>query len=1040
MDSDSIAAAAEEAKPSHGSNDGEAPPADNGQDDPSTHSHPPEATAKTNNNEETKENTGQSETVSAGQSATAVEGPRPSHDSNNEDTAPSPDDGQHDLDTHIHQPDAAGGAPVTTYDRATEETTTQSDSPSRNQNVVGTESARDGLSADPGGGLEEVEETAIENKPINNGSPTQLERGLPSQSDAELGTNQNQEPDPESGPEPAPESVSGPNPEEMRDTYPVRLAEMSPKNIKPRELELNQALGQAIVDGKLETFNHLLEQGANILSRFDDNKDDGYLNQSTLFLAARYDRTKVAEKCLESKLAKDFLEDNKTNGWTPAHIAAQNKSIKVLGQIIKAGKSIGIHQNIVNSRNEDNETPLFLAARENHLHIVKALLKGGADIKIESIEGTPLHAAAYYGSKKVFGYLLRVPGVKDLIGKQDEDGWTVLHCAAFGGIKVDPKLYNNSILGLLTKRTQATPLHIAALNGYKDIVISFLAAGSDILAKTNSGKTVFHMGAESGDIEILKELAGRLDRDTLVLRDDKGGTALCSAAEQEEYDAVFFLMSHWRFTLPRLELGASAKVNYRDTQKVEDFLIKVLNEPKSKVDSLAHWHLIVHWAVFYGWESIATKCFERRKELCALKTKSGETLLHVAACNGHAGVVKQLMEHLKKHDSAKKPNMAEVIGKKNDKIIPLHFAASNGHLQIMIYLLGSSVSSQFDVESRDEIIMESRYGETALYFAAKFGHKNVVSAILLWLDKYPQLQSTIRKKTSDGKTPLSQATENGHQGVAKALLEVLTKHDFKNDPKAAWDELTEVARTGLEHYVKLIAAKAVLLPSQPETNPEKLFSGQKWTGLLWVVYYGHYEAFWWLLRRNGPPMLTPKIVKDAAYIIKMVRGKAPLTETSGGEKQYDAIEDCLESPPGVEKVYDQFNPEGSPSVPRPSPKKKEVCDDYKATIVDFYDKADHVSFAALKRTISVTIYDEGRSLDEIMTNAGMDLREPKSLNGVVAQATSDALGPAAGTQRSPVTTRQEQGSTQKQVRDDKYRFRWIHVPANNVRKTPIPGR
>ncbi|KFZ08726.1 hypothetical protein V502_09205 [Pseudogymnoascus sp. VKM F-4520 (FW-2644)] len=1065
MDSGGIAAAVDDARPTLGSNGGDAPSADKGQQEPATRSHQPDAAdivAKSGNNEETKgKPTSQSDAVGADQNATAVEDPRPSHDSNGGGT-PSGDGGQQEPDTRIHQFDAADAAPETTYDGEIKESAIQSDSLSRSRNVAETESARRSLSAVPKADFDLVEEgTHIENIPINNGPLSRSDRSLPSQPDAKLDTELNLELGPTPGPEPAPELDSAadlePNPksdpesdpeseeeDETRDTCKVRLAQMSSEGLKSSEVELNQALGQAIVDGKLEKFNSLLEQGAKIESRFDDEEEDGDPDQSTLFLAARHDWSKIAEKILELKSDKDFLGDNKTNGWTPAHIAAQNDSVDVLRQILEAGEKLGIKQDIVNSRNKENSTPLLIAAREDCLEIVKMLLDNGADLKIESdSDGTPLHSAAYHGSKKVFPYLLDVDGAKDLIGNQDGDGWTVLHSAARGGFDVSSLLDDKSILKLLTKRTQSTPLLIAALNGHKDILISLLQAGSDILAKTNDGRTVFHMAAESGSVETMEELAGKLDRDTLVFKDDKGGTALCSAAIEHKYEAVCFLMGHEAFALPRLKLGASAKVNHRDMQEVKKFLLDFIeNRSESELDSLMHWHLIVHWAVFYGWESIAKTCFNREGDLCDSKTKSGETLLHVAACNGHAGVVEQLMDCFKKRGSRETNFMAKVSDKKNDELIPLHFAASNDYVKTMRYLLEGSVSDQVLAESKndktllysaswDHILAESRNGETAFHFAARFGHESVVSFLLRWLEKYPLLQSTLRKQTTDGKTPLSQAAENGHQGVADTLLEVLTKHDFNNDPKVAWDELTEVARTGLEHYVELIVAKEILAPIIPGNSPQDLFRDQhqKWTDATDIVDI--------LLTKLNDTVNTASLTPE---------------EKSEKEQRYREIKDCLYSPPPVENVYDQYDPDGSPSVPQLPEKKEKACEKYRATIVDFYDKADHVSFAALSRTILETIYDKTLSLDEIMTGAGMDRNEPKSLNkpsqvdqpSQSAEGATDAKAPvgalatgpaletsAAGTQKHAAATRQEQRSKQKQVRDAGYRFRWIHVPANN---------
>lgn len=1113
MDTSSVATAAEDARPIFNSDGGEAPSTNEGRQELATCSHQSDAAdpaATTGNNEQS---TSQSDAVRTGEDATVAENATPSHDSNGGNNT-AVNGGQQEPDTRTHQSDGVHPALATSNDGETRENTIQSDSLTRSQNVTETESATTPHNVDLGRVDNGVR---VENIPINNGPPSKSDGRLPSQSDAELDTERNLEPgpalgaepdaqpaqesdpaadlvqDPESGPAPSPDEESDEE-DETRDTYKVRLAQISSENLTSHEVELNQAFGQAIVDGNLEKFIRLLGEGAKIDSRFDDDVEDGDLDQSTLFLAARHDLPKIAEKILKLKCDKDFLLDNKTNGWTPAHIAAQNDSVEVLRQILEAGEKIGIIHDIVNSLNRDNETPLLLAAREDWLEIVKMLLDNEADWKIESInEGTPLHSAAYHGSKKAFAHLLALDGAKDLIGKQDNDGWTVLHSAARGGVEVASLLDDKSILKLLTNRNQSTPLLIAALHGNKDTVISLLEAGSDILAKTSDGQTVLHMAAESGSVETLKELAGKLDGDTMVSKDNKGGTALCVAAVEQKYDAVCFLMGHEAFALPRLKLGASAKVNQRDIQEVRRFLLDFIeNKSESELDSLMHWHLIVHWAVYYGWQSVARTCFNRQGDLCDLKTKSGETLLHVAACNGYPGVLEQLMACFKERGSIETNVMAKISDKTNDEIIPLHFAAGNGYVDTMRSLLEGSVSDQVASKSKDneellykeswaQILVESRNGETALYFAARNGHENAVSFLLRWLEKHSELQSIIRKKTKDGKTPLSQAADNGHQGVAKTLLKVLTEHDFGGDSKVAWDELTEVARTGLEQYVELIVDKKILVSNIPDNNPQDLFPDQNWTGLLWAVYYGHYKVVWWLLRRNGPTILTSPIFEDATDMVDILLTKlnnaASLTleEKSEKEQRYREIKDCLYSPPRVENVYDQYDPDGSPSVPQPSGKKEMVCKKYRATIVDFYNKAGHVSFAALSRTMLETIYDKSLTLDEIMTGAGMDRKEPKSLNkasgvdqpsqnavgNLVSQPTTEAPAagaadfeapavaparqlapetPAAGTQKHAASTRQEQSSKKKNVREDGYRFRWIHVPANNVSKNPVLKR
>lgn len=1054
---DNIATLSEDTMPSLDSNRGEAPSADDPQQEPAMSIHQFDAAdtaVETAHNGETMENTSQSDAVSASQNTTAVENPGPSHDCNGGE-APSADGGQQEYAAPNHQ---SGAAPETSKDGENVENTIQSGCLSTSQNVTETESARHILSAVPNVNSGPAEEgTRIENDPITDGPPSQSSLTLPPESDAKLETERNLEPDHEQTPESGSESES--ESEDNNETHKVRLTKASSRNLASKDVKLNQALGQAIVDGNDSKFDSLLRQGADIESRFDDDDDgdsddddddedeEGDRNQSTLFLAARYDKPGIAKIILDHKSDKDFLEDKMTNGWTPAHIAAQNHCIEVLRQIMEAGEKIGIKMNIVNSTNPANSTPLLLAACEGYLDIVKMLLENGADLTIASrSKGTPLHAAAYYGRKDVFTHLLGVDGAKDLVDIQDDDGWTVLHSAIWGELEVSSLLDRGANLEVTTGGDQLTPLLLAALKGRKDIVTSLLVAGSDIKAKTKVGRTVFHMAAESGSVDTLKALAIEIDRKTMVLEDAKGGTSLCSAAIGENFEAVCFLMGHEAFMPRRLEIGVSAKVNRRDIQEVEEFLTDYIDKnditiaPKNGKPNLIL-HLIVHWAVFYGWESIARTCFNRQEDLCDLKTKSGEPLLHVAACNGQVGVVKLLMEKRASRTTNLINPVADVDNKK-EIIIGLHFAAANGHLETLKCLLT-------DEYHGNQILTKSSNGETALEFAAKNGHGHVVSFLLQELKDDPSLEDIVRKKTIDEKSLLSQAAENGHQGVGRALLDVLIKHDLTKGPESIWVVLVQVARIGLENYVRLILIKERGRGNIPNTGPVGLFPDEKWTGLLWAVYYGQYEVVWWLLRRHGQAILTTSIYQNATDIVER-----SLTETAKldgdeirtRELHFRTIKDCLQRPPQVESLFDSYDPDGTPGVFR-SKDKRETCEEYRATIVDFYYKAHLASFATVTQTVYETIYN--KSLDEIMKGAGIDRKEPILLHRAqrLDQPTQNTTGSpdtgedqvalAAGTQNHRVALGKKGSPTEEEVREEAgFKFRWIHVPANNVSTTP----
>ena len=53
-----------------------------------------------------------------------------------------------------------------------------------------------------------------------------------------------------------------------------------------------------------------------------------------------------------------------------------------------------------------------------------------------------------------------------------------------------------------------TPLHAAALNGRSDAVKALIAAGADVNAKDERGKTPLHLAAERGHAETAKALTG----------------------------------------------------------------------------------------------------------------------------------------------------------------------------------------------------------------------------------------------------------------------------------------------------------------------------------------------------------------------------------------------------------------------------------------------------------------------------------------------------------------------------------------------------
>ena len=118
---------------------------------------------------------------------------------------------------------------------------------------------------------------------------------------------------------------------------------------------------------------------------------------------------------------------------------------------------------------------------------------------------------------------------------------------------------------------------------------------------------------------------------------------------------------------------------------------------------------ILH-AATKGFQAIARKMLHRA-DLC-LRDSNGRTALHLAACNGHEGVVTLLMESLRhSHHEAKD----------SDGRTALHLAAQNGHVSLTISLVNAW---------KDGIMNEDNNGHTPLKLASKGSHSEVVRILL----------------------------------------------------------------------------------------------------------------------------------------------------------------------------------------------------------------------------------------------------------------------------------------------------------------------
>ncbi len=108
----------------------------------------------------------------------------------------------------------------------------------------------------------------------------------------------------------------------------------------------------------------------------------------------------------------------------PIHDAARAGDLDKVKSLVKE------HPNLVSSKDEKyGQTPLHIAAFNNHKEVVEFLLANKADVNAKATNGsTPLHLAAAKGNKVIVELLLVN---KADINATDNDGWSPLHSAIF---------------------------------------------------------------------------------------------------------------------------------------------------------------------------------------------------------------------------------------------------------------------------------------------------------------------------------------------------------------------------------------------------------------------------------------------------------------------------------------------------------------------------------------------------------------------------------------------------------------------------------
>jgi ankyrin repeat protein len=201
--------------------------------------------------------------------------------------------------------------------------------------------------------------------------------------------------------------------------------------------------------GDYEGLKALVEAGENV----DKQDERGF---TPLNWAARNGHQQVLEYLIHQKCS---LETSSFGGLGPIHHSTNKNYEKITRMLLAADTE----KKIINSVDDNGDTPIHYAAARGVLNIVVALIEAGATIGKTNGQGvTALHKAAIFGQYAVCKKLIETGCDKDAA---DQDGNTALHYAAKCGfhhivktmIELGANKDKKNGQGLSPKEVAATP-------------------------------------------------------------------------------------------------------------------------------------------------------------------------------------------------------------------------------------------------------------------------------------------------------------------------------------------------------------------------------------------------------------------------------------------------------------------------------------------------------------------------------------------------------------------------------------------------------
>lgn len=302
------------------------------------------------------------------------------------------------------------------------------------------------------------------------------------------------------------------------------------------DIDGSSLLHLAVNSGVLAVVKHCIEYGVRI-------RQPRKLNRETAFhIACEMGSIPIVEYLVSTDPALCRITLVDSRGRTPLHMAARRNHAHIVNFLLEK-------EAMVDPKSDERRTPLFMAAENGAFDAVTLLMERGADVTIRDTElRSVLHVAV--GHPRVIENLLQSPAVMSLITEKDVSGYSAVHYAAMKGNIATLELFvaKNKAAASVTSDSLETPIHVAGRYGKTEAIEKLMdRQNARILNLQNSqGKTALHFACMEGhdlSAEVLLRLGATIekdqqDRSPLHLAASKGSTRCCEAILQKFEDCI----------------------------------------------------------------------------------------------------------------------------------------------------------------------------------------------------------------------------------------------------------------------------------------------------------------------------------------------------------------------------------------------------------------------------------------------------------------------------------------------------------------------